>query len=143
MVRRSTKPTLAVLHKTCVASSTVMVVPGVLQRLYACAVARGVQPPTCALAGACAGGAGQTPETFTITTPAANGGEPCQHAHGATRTTSACVNSNPCPIACTSTWQPNGVCSGACGGGSGTLPEVLVVSSPALHGGSCPGANGE
>jgi hypothetical protein len=93
-------------------------------------------------AGACGGGSGMIPETFTVTVAAANGGEPCAHANGATRTITACVNNNPCPVPCTSSWQPNGACTGACGGGTGTLPEILVVTSAALHGGSCPGANG-
>jgi hypothetical protein len=32
--------------------------------------------------------------------------------------------------------------AGACGGGSGTLPERFIITSPALYGGSCPRTNG-
>eukprot|EP00878_Enallax_costatus_P023564 GHUV01025065.1.p1 GENE.GHUV01025065.1~~GHUV01025065.1.p1 ORF type:complete len:423 (+),score=66.03 GHUV01025065.1:176-1444(+) len=44
---------------------------------------------------------------------------------------------------CVGGFVPNGLCSGACGGGSGILPEVYNVTVPAQNGGNpCSVANG-
>lgn len=72
--------------------------------------------------GPCSGGV----ETYSVTTPAANGGTSCPVASGATR---AC--SNP-PVNCVGSWS-------ACSGGI----ETYSITTPAANGGaSCPVSNG-
>ncbi|KAF6250697.1 hypothetical protein COO60DRAFT_1629462 [Scenedesmus sp. NREL 46B-D3] len=92
--------------------------------------------------GACEGGNGTLPEQYIVTTPAQHGGVPCPHPNGAARSILACVNNAMCPVPCSYTWIQNGNCTGACGGGTGTLPQMFIINSPALYGGSCLRTNG-
>ncbi|KAF6257103.1 hypothetical protein COO60DRAFT_1461341 [Scenedesmus sp. NREL 46B-D3] len=92
--------------------------------------------------GACEGGNGTLPEQYIVTTPAQHGGVPCPHPNGAAHSILACVNNAMCPVPCSYTWIQNGNCTGACGGGTGTLPQMFIINSPALYGGSCLRTNG-
>lgn len=82
-------------------------------------------------------------ERYTVTTTAQYGGAACPEIHGALRRILPCNNSTPCPVNCTYYWDQYNSCTGACNNGSGQLPERLVITSIALHGGYCPGSNGE
>eukprot|EP01050_Picozoa_sp_SAG11_P022030 SAG11_NODE_4056_length_2084_cov_1.550630_1_plen_481_part_00 len=80
---------------------------------------------------ACGGGT-QT-RSYTVSTPAANGGEACPEDE-----TQDC-NMNPCPVDCEGMWQDwdDIECSAACGGGTQT--RSYTVSTPAANGGeACP-----
>lgn len=111
--------------------------------------------------GECEGACGTTgTQTFTITTPAENGGAACEAADGATRscTTEACPPEEPCPTVCgypggsvadghgglktcpatdpcpvDCVLGDYGPCSAECGGGTQT--QIIVV--PAQYGGAC------
>lgn len=93
--------------------------------------------------GSCGGGSGLLPERYVVTTPAQYGGRICNYTNGATRKTTTCNNTQPCPINCTGQWQSNGTCSGACNNGTGVLPEKYVITQPAVYGGAvCSSNNG-
>uniref|UniRef100_A0A383W8B1 Peptidase M11 gametolysin domain-containing protein n=1 Tax=Tetradesmus obliquus TaxID=3088 RepID=A0A383W8B1_TETOB len=92
--------------------------------------------------GACEGGDGLLPEVYFISVAAANGGNECPTVNGTTRLSIPCKNNNPCPVNCTAAWVEAGNCTGQCSGGSGFVPEVFLMSSPAMYGGSCPSTNG-
>ncbi len=82
--------------------------------------------------GACSKTCGSGTQTFTVTTPAANGGTSCSYANGATQT----CNTQACPQNCVGAW---GSCSRTCGGGT----KTFSISVPAANGGtSCSYANG-
>jgi len=95
--------------------------------------------------GLCGGGAGLLPEVYIVTTTAAYNGTDCPVAHGTTRQQTPCNNTTPCPVNCTGSFimPDNTSCSGQCGGGAGFIPEVFLVTQPALWGGSnCAEVNG-
>lgn len=74
---------------------------------------------------------------------AAYGGANCSAEQGEMRLVTPCTNSTPCPRDCVGNWSISGGCSGACGGGNGTLPETYAVTTTARWGGApCPFANG-
>jgi len=109
----------------------------------------------------CSGNCGTTgTETFTITTPAENGGAACDYADGTTRSCEneacapeedcpthcdypggqvpdgqggykTCAATDPCPVPCV--LGDYGACSAECGGGTQT--QQIVV--PAQYGGAC------
>lgn len=97
-------------------------------------VTGGICPVNCVGAwGACSAACGGGTQTYTITTPAANGGLPCANANGATQ---AC-NTNACPVNCVGAW---GACNVACGGGT----QVFTVTTPPANGGTaCIANNGD
>lgn len=72
-----------------------------------------------ACGGACGGFNGTWPETYTVTTAAQWGGQPCPFVHGATQSILECTNEAPCPVPCHYTWVENGNCTG------GFLPDVV------------------
>jgi hypothetical protein len=83
-------------------------------------------------------------ERFIISVAKDCGGINCNPGNNNTLKSSACINSSPCPPQdCVGAWQSNGLCDGACGGGSGVLPEVFIVTTEAAHGGmDCVFTNG-
>jgi hypothetical protein len=125
---------------------------GTTRETTTCTNSNPCPPPNCAGAwqdnGACSatcgGGAGVLPELYIVSRAAGNGGTDCPFANGTTRATTSCTNNDPCPPQdCVGAWQGNGLCDGACGGGSGVLPEVFIVTTEAAHGGNdCPVSNG-
>lgn len=77
--------------------------------------------------GSCEGPCGSTgTQTYTITTPAQNGGAACAFADGATRT----CDTDPCPIDCVGDW---GVCEGPCGS---TGTQTFTITTSAQYGGA-------
>jgi hypothetical protein len=62
--------------------------------------------------GACEGGNGTLPETYTVSTPAQWSGQACPFANGAARSVLPCTNNDPCPVPCNYTWLQNGNCTG-------------------------------
>lgn len=78
-------------------------------------------------------GGGEQTRSFTVSTPAAHGGEACPST---LQETQAC-NSNPCPVDCKGSWGAWGKCSEECGGG--TQSQAFAVSTAAAFGGkACP-----
>lgn len=72
-----------------------------------------------------------------------DGGTDCTQTNGTIRTTKDCTNIQPCPVNCVGSWLLNGNCTGACGGGNGTLPELFNVSTAAANNGTdCEAAHG-
>lgn len=86
--------------------------------------------------GTCGGGAGIRPEKYVITVPAMYNGTQCPEADATIRATTACTNTNPCPIDCVGNWSViTGNCTGACQGGQGFVPEMFNITVPAQYGG--------
>lgn len=81
--------------------------------------------------GACSASCKGT-QTYSITTSASGGGDPCPVAAGTTRE----CNPEPCPVNCIGEWQ---ACTQTCGGGT----SIFVVTTPAANGGDpCVPADG-
>jgi len=87
----------------------------------------------------CGGGVKQ--QTYTITTPAANGGTSCPYANGATQWGSTSCNTTVCPVNCVGSWSDNSTCSASCGGG--VKQQTYNITTPAAGTGTtCPYTNG-
>jgi len=85
-------------------------------------------------------GGGQQTRTYTVTTPAQNGGAACPATAGQSGT-QAC-NVQGCPVACVGAWSAYGACSVSCGGGQQT--RTFTITTQAANGGAgCPAANGQ
>jgi hypothetical protein len=98
-------------------------------------------PPTGICNGPCQGQGTQT-STYTITTPAENGGAPCEAANGATKPV-PCTNPTPCPVNCVGSWGPPGECKAACAS-RGTATSTYIITTPAANGGTpCEAAAGQ
>ncbi len=83
----------------------------------------------------CDDGSGPGNSTYSISTPAANGGAACPFASGATQACNTFLCS--APVNCVGAYTP---CSVPCGGGQ----KTYVISTPAANGGtSCPVLNGD
>jgi Tfp pilus assembly protein PilV len=81
----------------------------------------------------CSQSCGGGTQTFSVTTPASNGGLACPFAVGAIQ---AC-NTQACPANCVGSWS---ACSQSCGGGNMTF----TVTQPAVNGGvACVANNGD
>jgi len=77
-------------------------------------------------------GGGTQLKTYTITTPAANGGVACP----VSPQQEPC-NTDPCPVDCGGNWEKWGLCSQSCGTGSQT--RSFTITTDAANGGSdCP-----
>jgi len=85
-------------------------------------------------------GGGTQTQTYTIYTPAQNGGAGCPSNDGQTQTQGC--NTQGCPVDCVGSWSDWSGCSASCGGG--TQIQTYNVSTPAQNGGAeCPAANGQ
>jgi hypothetical protein len=78
--------------------------------------------------------------TYSVTTPAANGGAACALAAGYVESAS-CPDLPPCPVNCGGSFGAWSACSATCG--AGTRTHTYTVTSPATNGGAaCPYADG-
>lgn len=89
--------------------------------------------------------AGSSTQTYTVITPAANGGAQCEAASGQTKQV-PCSNPTPCPkppVNCVGSWAETGTCNAKCES-SGTKTSVYTVTTPAANGGApCEAASGQ
>ena len=68
--------------------------------------------------------------TYSISTPATNGGKPCSNANGE-NTTQVC-NLNACPVDCIGSFSEYGECSLPCGKGLGYQifkPHSIIIKN--------------
>eukprot|EP01052_Picozoa_sp_SAG31_P015833 SAG31_NODE_1028_length_10273_cov_22.700413_4_plen_1559_part_00 len=80
-------------------------------------------------------GGGTQHRTFTVTTPASNGGTACP------ATVSQACNTIGCPVDCSGSWSSWSACSAQCGGGQRL--RIFSITEPAMNGGSnCSATNG-
>lgn len=95
---------------------------------------RAVWAPIGGCTGQCGGGLGSLDEVFLITQSPLWGGQVCEFEGGSQRSgVLACQNTDLCPVDCVGSYVQLGNCSGTCGTqGQGLLPEVYVVSTPAV-----------
>ena len=85
-------------------------------------------------------GGGTKRREYSITTPAAHGGQECPANNGETEDI-AC-NTQPCPVDCVGSWGEWGECSEECGDGS--KRRTYSVTIPAENGGvNCENSHGD
>ena len=84
------------------------------------------------------GGSGTIAQVYNITTAARNGGT-CSVTQGAPAPARACTGPACPPVNCqyTTVAAPNATCSSTTCNGTGTIPQVYHITSPAQNGGSC------
>lgn len=94
--------------------------------------------------GACSAtcGAGAKTRTYSVTTPAANGGTACRFEHGTTQAQPCSVSICPVPVDCQGDWGKLGQCTpssrfNTCGAGRQTR-EFVVTVEPEHGGAACP-----
>ena len=87
----------------------------------------------------CGQSASKVTETFSVTTPMANGGTECSFADGETRE-GTCPETDECPVDCVGAWE-EAVCPASCEGT--TVEEIYNVTVTGNEtGNKCPFENG-
>lgn len=87
-------------------------------------------------------GGGTQTRSYTVTTPATNGGKACEATNGQTQ--SQQCNTQPCvtPTDCVGNWSNWSNCSKTCGGGTQTRSYTIIT--PSTNGGkACEATNGQ